>query len=398
MIGAMTWRLLTGADPRLLARFAYLGGWKGSRAVTRFQRRSARGARSPAFLFISLTDRCNLNCRGCWVTAANPPREMDPAVLDALITTWKTENRTNFFGLLGGEPLLYPHLLDVLQRHRDCYFQVLTNGWLLDDAMAGAFRRLGNVTPLISIEGNPEASDARRGAREVLRHSLAALEACRRHRLIFGVASSICKQNLEDLASEAFVRAMIDQGAHYLWYYIYRPVGPDPAPELALAADEILRLRRFLVDARCRFPIMLIDAYWDAEGNALCPAAEGISHHIGPAGDIEPCPPIQFAAETIGTGRDLNQRFENSTFLHAFRALAAEKGRGCLLLDAPAELHDWLQRVGARDTSGRGTGLDEIKSMRRRACHHLPGQEIPERHWLYRWAKRRWFFGFGAYG
>jgi hypothetical protein len=36
--------------------------------------------------------------------------------------------------------------------------------------------------------------------------------------------------------------------------------------------------------------------------------------------------------------------------------------------------------------------------MKPRPCHDLPGQEIPERHWLYRYAKRRWFFGFGTYG
>jgi hypothetical protein len=33
-----------------------------------------------------------------------------------------------------------------------------------------------------------------------------------------------------------------------------------------------------------------------------------------------------------------------------------------------------------------------------RAGHHLPGQEIPEKHWAYRFAKKHWFFGFGAYG
>ena len=28
---------------------------------------------------------------------------------------------------------------------------------------------------------------------------------------------------------------------------------------------------------------------------------------------------------------------------------------------------------------------------------HNPGNEIPEKHWLYRFAKKHWFFGFGAY-
>lgn len=398
MIFQLTGRLLAETDKRVLVRFLRNGVWKGWRSMRSFQRRSAAGGFSPAFLFVSLTDRCNLSCRGCWVTAAEPGREWDPAELDRLISAYKTENRTFFFGLLGGEPLLYPHLIDFLGRHRDCYFQLLTNGTLLTDAIAADFRRLGNVTPLISIEGDSEESDRRRGGDRVHARTMAALEACRRSRLIFGVASSLCKRNVRDLASDGFIRRMIECGAHYLWYYIYRPVGPDPAPELALDADEILSLRRFLVEARCRHPIVLIDAYWDAAGRALCPAAVGLSHHIGPGGDIEPCPPLQFSRDSIRSGDSVNVLFRDSVFLPAFRETAASLGGGCILLDDPALLRDLLVRSAARDTSGRGTGLAEIAAMRPRPGHHQPGHEIPEKHWFYRLAKRNAFCGFGTYG
>ncbi len=30
--------------------------------------------------------------------------------------------------------------------------------------------------------------------------------------------------------------------------------------------------------------------------------------------------------------------------------------------------------------------------------HNQPGEEIPESSWAYRFAKKHWFFGFGAYG
>ncbi len=50
---------------------------------------------------------------------------------------------------------------------------------------------------------------------------------------------------------------------------------------------------------RRKKPIAIIDAYYDGEGKALCPAATGISHHINPWGDIEPCPIVQFSTEAI---------------------------------------------------------------------------------------------------
>jgi len=398
MIVSLAKRMMTEPDKRVLARFMYTFAWKGSRSMAAFKRRVARGERSPAVLFFSLTDRCNLACKGCWVTPGTPPRELAPAALNAAIGEWKRENRSHFFGLLGGEPLLYPHLMEILAAHPDCCFQVLTNGMLLDDARAAAFRRLGNVTPLISIEGDQPTSDVRRGARDVWQRGMDAIAACRRNRLIFGVATSMCKNNLADLASDAFVTDMIRRGVHYLWYYIYRPVGPDPAPELALDEEDILTLRRFLVGARCRHPILLVDAYWDADGRAICPAAEGISHHIGPGGDIEPCPPVQFSCENIRDGKSLNTLFRESAFLEQFRQRAAAEGRGCILLANPAALGDIVNDANARDTSGRGSGLRELAAMARRPCHDVPGREIPEKHWLYRFAKKRWFLGFGTYG
>jgi MoaA/NifB/PqqE/SkfB family radical SAM enzyme len=346
---------------------------------------------------ISVTDRCNLRCQGCWVTAAEPSREMSVEDLDAIIVQTKRQG-SYFFGILGGEPLLHRGLFDVLAKHPDCYFQLFTNGTLLTDEVAARLRRLGNVSPLVSVEGLERVSDVRRGGQDVYARAMAGLDACRRHRLLTGVATSVCASNFEDLVSERFVRAVIAKGVHYLWYYLYRPAGPNPCPELALDADRIVALRRFMVDGRMRYPIILVDAYWDHEGRALCPAAVGISHHIGPGGYLEPCPPIQFAAERAGAGRDLAAQYGDSAFLASFRRMAATQSRGCVLLDRPGELRAFVERQGATDSSGRGTGLAELAAMTPHADHHQPGREIPERDFFYRFAKKHWFFGFGAYG
>jgi electron transfer flavoprotein beta subunit len=47
--------------------------------------------------------------------------------------------------------------------------------------------------------------------------------------------------------------------------------------------------------------------------------------------------------------------------------------------------------------SATGTALAELERLQRRNSQHNPGQEIPEDHWAYRFAKKHWFFGFGAY-
>ena len=105
--------------------------------------------------------------------------------------------------------------------------------------------------------------------------------------------------NLDEVTGDDYVRGLIDAGAMYLWYYVYRPVGVDPSPELCLDRDEIIQLRRRLLALRRQHPILLIDTYWNAAGEAVCPAALGLGFHIGPGGGIEPCPPLSMSCETI---------------------------------------------------------------------------------------------------
>jgi len=390
--------MLLEPDKRVLTKFAWNFGWKGMLAVNRFKRRVARGEPFfPAFLFISVTDQCNLSCQGCWVTPCSPRRELDVDTLDSLVRQCKAKG-SFFFGILGGEPLLHKGLFDVFGRHPDAYFLMFTNGTLITDAIAKEMRRLGNVSPLISIEGTREVSDERRGGTDVYERTLAGIEHCRRNRLVIGACTSICRSNVRDLASDAFVQELANRGVHYLWYYIYRPVGPRPTPELALEPAQIVELRRFIVDSRRRSPLLIVDAYWDHEGKALCPAAVGMAHHIGPGGDVEPCPPIQFAMDNIRDGRPLAELFADSTFLKAFRDFSRTTTRGCVIMEDPERLRAFLLAQGARDSSGRGTGYEELAAMKAHTSHHVPSAEIPERTAAFRFAKKYWFFGFGAYG
>ncbi|MFP4378990.1 MAG: radical SAM/SPASM domain-containing protein [Candidatus Sumerlaeia bacterium] len=398
MIGRVAIRFLKETDLRLLWKFAWQFGWHGMRAVQRFDKSMQRDGKAfPPFVFISITNNCNLRCQGCWVTPSSPARELSMEELDAIVNDFKQKG-AKFFGILGGEPLLHEGCLELFERHSDCYFQLFTNGHPLTDEVAARLRKAGNVTPLISVEGLEEVSNIRRGGNQVYEKTMNGIEACRKNKLIFGIATSICKSNLTDLASEYFLHKAIAHGAHYVWYYIYRPVGPRPNPELCLSYDEILHLRSFLVEARTRYPILIVDAYWDHEGKALCPAATGISHHISPGGDIEPCPPIQFSKENIRDAGTPTEIIQNSEFLAAFRKFSSSTTRGCVLLEAPQETHAFMKEHDARDSSGRGAVYEELAAMERRPGHDMSGDAIPEKHWAYRFAKKHWFFGFGAYG
>src|SRR5881628_515914 len=192
MIVSLARRMLVETDLRLLAKLAYNFGYKGMRSVELYKKRLRRGEHFPPFLFISVISSCQLRCQGCWVDVEGPRHYIDLETMNRIVGDAK-QHGNSYFGILGGEPFLHPQLFDILAAHRDCYFQIFTNGHLISDSVARELRRLGNATPLVSIEGNEVVSDQRRGRSGVYQKSLAGLENCSRNRLITGVATSVCK-------------------------------------------------------------------------------------------------------------------------------------------------------------------------------------------------------------
>ncbi len=391
------YRTMRSTDARLIWKFAYNFGYKGVRSVQRFKQRLRQGVTFPPFLYISITNSCNLRCQGCWVDVDKPQHLISFDDMNNLINNAK-QHGNSFFGILGGEPFMHPDLIRILKAHPDCFFQIFTNGHHITDQMASQLHEAGNATPLISVEGTASISDTRRGRSNVLNRTLEGIRASVRHGLITGVATSVCQTNIDDLVREKWIDELITMGVHYCWFHTYRVVGPVPNPQLALTPEQVLKVRRFVMDMRNRKPIGLIDAYWDDKGEALCPAATGISHHISPFGDVEPCPIIQFANEKIqDNDGDLYKTMTESPLLQDFRRTAADATRGCIVLERPDLLKEIVERHGATDTTIRNTATGELDGLQSRPSQYNPGNEIPEENWIYRFAKKHWFFGFGAY-
>ena len=393
----MAKRVLFETDKRLVWKLAWNMGFKGVRSIERHKRRLRRGEYFPPFLYVSVINSCNLRCQGCWVDVSHKQEKISLDAMTKLIDEAK-EMGNVFFGIVGGEPFLHDDLLEIFRRHPDCYFQVFTNGQFITDEVARALRRLGNVTPLISVEGTEVVSDERRGQKDVLSRTMQGIRSCLDNKLLTGVCTSLCRTNIDDLLTEEWIDRLIEMGVFYTWFHVYRPMGPDASPELSLTRDQQRRAREFVVEMRSRKPIVIIDAYFDGDGQALCPAANGVSHHISPWGDIEPCPIIQFAKESIhDASRSMREKFVESEFLRDFRELAQSTTRGCIVLERPDLLGALVDEHGARDTTARGTARAELASMEVRPSQYNPGSEIPERSWAYRLAKRLWFNDFGVY-
>jgi len=400
MLLAMSKRLIFETDKRLLWKLAWNMGLKGMLSVEKHKARLRRGEVFPPFLYVSIINSCNLRCQGCWVDVASKQEIIQPEAFHKMVAEARAMGNV-FFGIVGGEPFMHPRLFDLLEPHPDCYFQIFTNGQFITDEKAKRLRKLGNVTPLISVEGNEIVSDERRGRAGVFSKTMQGIQNCLNNKVFTGVCTSLCRTNIDDLLTEAWVDRLIDMGVMYTWFHVYRPMGPDACPDLCLTPEQQLRARQFVVEMRAKKPIVIIDAYFDGEGRALCPAATGMTHHVNPWGDIEPCPIVQFTRESIHSSeadnRSLRDKFLQSSFLRDFRELARETTRGCIVLERPDLLKKLVEKHGARDATARGTALVELDAMQVRTSQYNPNREIPEKNWLYRLAKRYWFNDFGVY-
>ena len=84
-----------------------------------------------------------------------------------------------------------------------------------------------------------------------------------------------------------------------------------------------------------------------------------------------------------------------SAFLRDFRETAAKATRGCVVLERPDLVRELVAKHGARDTT---SAAPRWRSWTRcsRGTASTTRAGSPGRHWAYRFAKKHWFFGFGA--
>ena len=199
------------------------------------------GTHPPSIVTISPCKACNLHCVGCYADSGPASQKLDWDIVDRLVTEVKTLWGGRFIVISGGEPFVYRSngkgILDLAEKHNDCYFLVYTNGTLISDEVAERLARMGNLTPAISLEGFRELTDARRGE-GVFDRVVAAQNRLREAGVPFGVSITATRENCEEILSEEFVDFCFkQQGALYGWIFQYMPIGRSftlklmPTPE-----------------------------------------------------------------------------------------------------------------------------------------------------------------------
>jgi MoaA/NifB/PqqE/SkfB family radical SAM enzyme len=303
----------------------------------------------PMTFLIDPTSACNLKCTGCWAGAYAKHDELEPELMDRILNEAK-ELGIYSIVMSGGEPFLYPHLLDLAAKHNEMTFMIYTNGTRIDDAMADRLREVGNIAPAVSLEGWEEQTDARRG-KGVFNQVTAAMRRLRERGIFFGASLTITSQNLELITSDPFIDFLIDQGVKFLWSFHYIPVGRQPNLGLMIRPEQRAYLAERIPHLRKNKSLPIADFWNDGELTSGCIAGGRSYFHINARGDVEPCAFAHFAVDNI-RDKSLLEVLHSPFFAEYQKRqyFSDNKLRPCPIIDNPQVLRKIVQTSGAHAT------------------------------------------------
>lgn len=304
----------------------------------------------PWAILMDPTSACNLHCIGCWAADYGNALNLSYEELDDIVRQG-TELGTHFYIFSGGEPMVRKKdIIRLCEAHPDCIFTAFTNGTLIDEEFCQEIIRVKNFAPIISIEGDEAATDARRGTGTFAK-VVEAMGLLRSHGLPFGASLCVTSENVDSIATEEYYQWLIDQGALFAWIFTYMPVGNDASPELLLKPDQRERFMRFNREMRAKLPFFTLDFQNDGEFVGGCIAGGRRYLHINANGDVEPCAFIHYADSNI---RDMSllEALQRPLFKAYYDDQPFNDNllRPCPMLENPECLVDMVERSGAHST------------------------------------------------
>ncbi len=345
------------------------------------------GINAPNLIVISPSMRCNLDCVGCYAGNYTKADDLDPEIVDKVVTEAK-ELGIRFFVITGGEPFVYKPLLGLFEKHSDVSFQVYTNGSLIDEFLAEELVRLGNVAPAISIEGFEKETDQRRG-KGTFERVMRAMDNLREQGAVFAFSTTASRKNIDVITSDEFIDLMIEKGAMYGWYFSYIPIGKSPDLAYMPSPKERDKLRRGVNRIRSEKPILVADFWNDGTLTGGCLAAGRKYLHINNKGDVEPCVFCHFATDNIKE-KSLLEALQ-SPFFQAIRKrqpFGHNLLRPCPIIDHPDILREAVEKHGARAThEGAESLITELQEGLEEYASGMEEVAAPVWETEYQWAQ-----------
>ena len=349
-------RIIEETNPHYLKRtlmtLGYEAFFTGTGKIR--ENREKYGCNIPWLILFDPTMACNMHCKGCWSGTYGHKANLTNEEMDRIVTEGK-ELGVYLYMLTGGEPTVrMKDIMDLAEKHSDCYFGLYTNSTLLTDEICERVQKLGNITFMLSIEGTPETNDGRRGDGHY-EAVMKAMDLLQKYGILFGTSVCYTRDNIEAVTSDEFFRLLEAKGARFGFYFHFMPVGNNAVPELMPTVEQRKYMIKRIREVRgkdsdiCFFPM---DFQNDGEFVGGCIAGGRNYFHINSNGDAEPCVFIHFSDANIKE-KSILECLQSPLFMkyHEGQPFNRNHLRPCPMLENPALLRSMVKTTGAHQTN-----------------------------------------------
>ena len=252
------------------------------------------GEHIPPFLIASITSKCNLHCAGCYSRCNHATVDSEP-VQQLTSEDWlrifdeADDMGISFILLAGGEPMLRRDIIEAAGKKQNILFPIFTNGTFMDEAYFTLFDKCRNLVPIMSIEGNKELTDHRRGI-GIYDKLIANMEEFRKKGLIFGASVTVTTQNYKEVTSDTFLNSLSERGCKAVIFVEYVPVTEESTELAPTEAEREYLMHKIDRFRQTRSEMVYIAFPGDEKSSGGCVAAGRGFFHINSHGGAEPCP------------------------------------------------------------------------------------------------------------
>lgn len=336
---------------KLLLSMGLGAGVHGTKAVR--ENREKYKCNIPFLILLDPTSACNRKCKGCWAAEYGHQNQLTYEEMADIVKQCK-ELGTHFFMFTGGEPLLRKNdIIRLCDENPDCAFLAYTNGTLVDEAFCDEMLRVGNFSIAISIEGDEESTDYRRGD-GMYQSAVDAMKLLKSKGCLFGMSVCYTSKNMDTVTSDSFIDEMLALGVKFGLYFNFMPVGKDASPELIPTVEQREHMYHWVRKTRNNKtgkPLFIMDFQGDGEYVGGCIAGGRNYFHINACGDMEPCVFIHFSDSNIRE-KTILEGLRSPLFM-AYRhdqPFNDNHLRPCPMLENPDCLRSIIERTGAKST------------------------------------------------
>jgi MoaA/NifB/PqqE/SkfB family radical SAM enzyme len=327
-------------DPAMAAFFVRVARAQKKSANVR-QKYEAQGLHVPPVMILSVTNKCNLHCAGCYSILV--PREHKPELDGAKlrdVLKQASELGVSIVLVVGGEPLTRPDLFNLTIDFPDMIFALFTNGTLIDDAVLGQLKEQKHVIPILSMEGGEGLTDLRRGE-GIYERLIKDMEKLNKKGIFFGSSLTVTRSNYDTVTGENFIKSMREQGCKAFIFVEYNPVKKG-TEDWVVTDQQREELLMKMSDYRASQPGVYVGFPGDEKAFSGCLSSGRGFIHISASGDVEPCPFAPYSDSSV-----LDMPLKEALNSELFRALRAnrhqlmESNGGCALWKKP----DWVKSL-----------------------------------------------------